>query len=366
MRVPREVERLFKEGESLSADDAEALERGVEQRSDDVDARVRLLAYHRARAREAARAGTPEERFARTAASVARGGWGSPLEPDQARHALWLAANAPLAPVHHLCHFTMGEPVYAELSSIWRRHAAADPPDSTLLAHAIAFFWGPNDVFADELLVRAEQTFPGDLRWVRFRQARRAHALWEEHRFQPLRDAGLILRSAADLDGSKDERAKKRLAEVERLLREGGPQAEWAPSLREVACELALSIGRIDDARSHAEQLLVVNVGEPEDKPTDNVHNGHLLLGRVALHEGDVDRSKAHLVLAGRAGATGMVPIFGPDMRLAKDLLVRGERDVVIRYLTLCRAFWERGPVDEWIDQIRAGGFPDFGSNLKP
>jgi len=256
----------------------------------------------------------------------------------------------------------MGEPVYADLSSIWRRHAAADPPDATLLAHAIAFFWGPNDVFADELLVRAEQAFPGDVRWVRFRQARRAHELWEEHRFQPLRDAGLILRSVDDPDGSKDERAKKRLAEVERLLREGGPQAEWAPRLREVACELSLSLGRIDDARAHAEQLLVVNVGEPGDNPTDDVHNGHLLLGRVALRAGDVDRAKAHLVLAGRAGATGMVPIFGPDLQLAKDLLVRGEREVVIRYLTFCRAFWNRARVDDWIAQIRAGGRPDFNT----
>ena len=144
MRVPREVERLVKEGEALSADDANALERGLEERPEDVDARVRLLAYYGERAREAARAGTPEERFARRAASVARGDWLT-LDPDRARHVHWLAANAPRAPVHDLCHVRMGEPVYAELSSIWRRHAAADPPDATLLAHAIAFFWTANE-----------------------------------------------------------------------------------------------------------------------------------------------------------------------------------------------------------------------------
>jgi len=36
----------------------------------------------------------------------------------------------------------------------------------------------------------------------------------------------------------------------------------------------------------------------------------------------------------------------------------------VIRYLTLCRAFWDRAPIDEWIETIRAGGSPDFGDRV--
>ena len=135
------------------------------------------------------------------------------------------------------------------------------------------------------------------------------------------------------------------------------------PRLRELAGQLAFALGRVDSARAHAEEMLMTTVGVLEEH-SDAVHNGHLLLGRIALHDNDVERARAHLVLAGRAGATRMVPIFGPDMRLAAELLARGERDAVIRYLSLCRAFWRRGPADTWSAQIRAGDIPDFGRNL--
>ena len=68
-------------------------------------------------------------------------------------------------------------------------------------------------------------------------------------------------------------------------------------------------------ALARTPRMLVSNVGEPEPERSDDVHNGHLLLGRIALHENDVERAKAHLILAGRAGATFLIPILGPDMK---------------------------------------------------
>jgi hypothetical protein len=353
MRIPREVDQLLEEGASLSAEAAEALERGLAERPDDVDAHVRLLGYHRERRREAFGKAT-------LGAQISLMRDGSPHDVGRAQHAIWLAANAPRAPVlaHGPVHFRMGEPAYAELSAIWRRHAAAEPPDATVLAHAIAFFWWENAAFADELVERAERAFPGDGRWARFRRARRAQELLSEGRLAPLRDRGL-----APADG--DARAPdESLDEIERLLRED-PDLESTADLRELAGELALRLHRLDRARAHAEQLLVAHVGEREREHSDAAHNGHLLLGRIALFGGDVERAKAHLILAGQAGATGLVRVFGPDMRLGADLLARGERDVVLRYLAHCRRFWERGPVDAWIAEIREGGTPSFGRNLK-
>ena len=363
MRVPREVERLVKQGEALSADDAAALERGLEQRPDDVDARVRLLGYHKARSRERYAAATTEERLA-LGRTPLMGGPGS-LHDSCAPHALWLAANAPRAPAaaHPLVHFHMTEPVYAELSAIWRGHAAADPPDATLLAHAIAFFWTANEIFADELLARAEQLLPGDQRWRAFRGNRRALELCMGP-LPPLRDGQYA--QGGDDDAGDRAQGERNLDEMEQLLRDDDVDPELAAKLRDVAGTLAFELGRVDHARAHAERMLVSNVGEPKRERSDDAHTGHLLLGRIALHDNDVERAKAHLILAGRAGATGLVQVFGPDMRLAHALLVRDERDVVIRYLTLCRAFWERAPVDEWIAQIRAGKRPGFGRNLKP
>jgi predicted dehydrogenase len=82
------------------------------------------------------------------------------------------------------------------------------------------------------------------------------------------------------------------------------------------------------------------------------------MLGRIALAVGDVARARAHLILAGKVGATGFVRSFGPDLRLAKEMLARGEREVVVRYLTLAREFWNREDLDEWIAQLRAGRIP--------
>ena len=55
-----------------------------------------------------------------------------------------------------------------------------------------------------------------------------------------------------------------------------------------------------------------------------------------------------------------------PNMSLAKELLERGEKEVVLRYLDLCKSFWtsSRGQPDRWIDEIKAGKIPDFGPNL--
>jgi hypothetical protein len=260
----------------------------------------------------------------------------------------------------------MRDSAYAELSQIWRRHAATEPFDPTLLAHAVSFFWNENEPFADELLTRAERVFPDDPRWLRFRQDRRASELSDEHRLQRVHVRGPSSDAADDeAEVQMNQQSEQRLANIERLLREAGPDFAWAPRLREIAANIALAFDRYDRARVHAEALLVCQVGAPEVYWSDPAHHGHLLLGRVALREGDVARAKAHLALASEAGVTGLDRIFGPDMWLARELLVRGERDVVIRYLTACRASWERAPTDEWIAEIRAGGIPDFRANLR-
>jgi hypothetical protein len=57
---------------------------------------------------------------------------------------------------------------------------------------------------------------------------------------------------------------------------------------------------------------------------------------------------------------------FGPNMSLAKDLLEKGEREVVLEYFELCRKFWKlhTGRLDDWSRDVKAGRIPDFGANL--
>jgi len=54
-------------------------------------------------------------------------------------------------------------------------------------------------------------------------------------------------------------------------------------------------------------------------------------------------------------------------MSLAKELVENGHADVVLRYLSICRKFWQsdNGKLDEWSAAIREGRTPEFGSNLR-
>jgi hypothetical protein len=98
----------------------------------------------------------------------------------------------------------------------------------------------------------------------------------------------------------------------------------------------------------------------------DAIHQGHIVLGRLALRKGDVEEAKRSLVAAGKTPGSSSLAGIGPNMQLAKDLLDRGETATVVQYLEECTTFWEgnRGKLKEWIVLIKAGLKPDFGPNL--
>jgi hypothetical protein len=53
-------------------------------------------------------------------------------------------------------------------------------------------------------------------------------------------------------------------------------------------------------------------------------------------------------------------------MRPAKELLEKGEGDVVIQYFDLCSKFWRnhRGRLEHWKSLAQKGEIPDFQANL--
>jgi hypothetical protein len=90
------------------------------------------------------------------------------------------------------------------------------------------------------------------------------------------------------------------------------------------------------------------------------------VLGRVALRDRDKAGAKEHLLAAGHVAKGATVSSFGPNMRLARELLLAGERGVVLQYLRLCAQFWPSGE-DElrlWTAAVEEGRIPDFGANL--
>ncbi len=134
------------------------------------------------------------------------------------------------------------------------------------------------------------------------------------------------------------------------------------------AAKFSLAVGRTEDARQLATDMLVLNDkysgGDPQKAHGDIVHRGHQVLGCIALDEGRTEEAKRHLLAAGKSNGSPVLNSFGPNMSLARDLLEKGEQETVLQYLELCRKFWPSEKLDQWAKDIHAGRIPDFGGNL--
>jgi hypothetical protein len=133
------------------------------------------------------------------------------------------------------------------------------------------------------------------------------------------------------------------------------------------AAKAAFELGKIDEAETHARGALDLATRFRNDWNYGNaIHDGHMVLGRVALRKGDVETAKQELVEAGKTPGSPQLNSFGPNMSLAKDLLERKETDTVLRYFDLCGKFWEleSGNLKRWSILAKAGEIPDFGANL--
>jgi hypothetical protein len=129
-----------------------------------------------------------------------------------------------------------------------------------------------------------------------------------------------------------------------------------------------VDLERLDQAQRYAEELFKLSDSlYPEKGDADSIHHGNLILGRIALRQGDLEKAKSYLLKAGKVESSPVLGSFGPNRSLAKELLEKKERDVVLEYFKLCESFWEMGKDEElkiWTDQVRAGKVPDFRANL--
>lgn len=168
---------------------------------------------------------------------------------------------------------------------------------------------------------------------------------------------------------STQEKARwsgKALAQMEKAAAQASDPRASAYLLRQLA-KTAFNAGAFDKAETAAKRLLDIAKAHPGNKDYgDAVHDGNMVLGRLALRKGDVRQAKAFLLKSGHASGAGTLSSFGPNMSLAKELLERGEKATVIEYLQLCKKFWTypHNPLDAWIRTIQAGQQPDFSQNL--
>ncbi|MDT7044210.1 hypothetical protein [Candidatus Nitronereus thalassa] len=158
-----------------------------------------------------------------------------------------------------------------------------------------------------------------------------------------------------------------------RKLSEKEIQLEKAKSAEErfyILCDaakLAFAAEEYDKARLYALELIgLMGAFENNWNYWNAVHDGNMVLGRLALLNGDLVKAKEYLINAGKTPGSSNLDSFGPNMSLARDLIKKGETKVVLEYFELCRRFWKLdfGKLSRWTFYVKLGITPGFGANL--
>jgi hypothetical protein len=133
------------------------------------------------------------------------------------------------------------------------------------------------------------------------------------------------------------------------------------------AAQESFQAGKTDFAGKYARELLALLPKFKESWNYGNaVQDANLIMGRIALRQGRIEEAKRYLLEAGNSPGSPQMNSFGPNMSLAKDMLEKGEGEIVLEYFEQCRKFWkmDRGQLDEWRNEVKAGRIPQFGANL--
>jgi len=310
-------------GRNLSAEAAQKLELQVKAAPDDVAARTQLLGYYMRLAFT-----SPEAREARQ------------------QHILWLIRNRPDAPVLSTpfarLDMHLDSSAYEEGRKAWMDQVERQPKSAAILASAAAYQLLSDSAAAESLYQRAEAAEPQNPE--RSRDLGRLYAL------------GLGRKTGEE----RRKSAKAALGAYERSL--AHTEREERESLLPEVGALALEAGETVKARGYAEEMLKADSAGWNSG--NLIHHGNLVLGRLALRDGDTKTAQEHLLAAGKTHGSPQLNSFGPNMTLAKELLEKGERQAVLEYFKLCGAFWKKSQLDTWSKEVQAGKIPEFGANL--
>ena len=176
----------------------------------------------------------------------------------------------------------------------------------------------------------------------------------------------LILGAVLSASGQVSKQAAHDLAKSEESLKTlTDPQAKFY--LTTDLATIALAAGETAKATAYSHSLLQQAVAMQGDWNYGNaIHVAHLVLGEIALAAGDMTKAKYHLLEAAKIPGSPQLDSFGPNMRLAEQLIAKGERQVVVQYFDLCATFWEGkfSRLEDWKTIVLNGGEPKFGANL--
>jgi hypothetical protein len=318
----------------ITAKDAKTLEEGLNKNPDNLTAREELIKYY---FKEMLTSNMPE------------------LEEKWEQHVLWLIEHNPESELagspesEFMLEGSSGSiEGYQRGKQLWLQQVDRHPENQRILHNAAHFLSLYEGKISRQLLEKAWALNPGD--------EQTSSALAQSYDQE---------RTRVTSSEEKAALAKKALSVRERALQQADGEQRII-ELEEVATS-AFEAGEPEKAKEYASELLLSAQKSKIDWNYGNaLHKGNIVLGRIALSRGDIAGAKEHLLAAGENPGSPQLDSFGPNMTLAKELLEKGEREVVLTYLQSCGKFWKMGgdELQRWIATIKGGGTPDFGANL--
>lgn len=320
---------LCLKGGDLSEEAAGKLEDKLKKKSDDLPTRTLLLGYYFLKSHES----------------------------DQARkkrqeHIKWIVANRPESyvsgsPYAHLTPYLEGK-VYNEVKNLWLKQVEAHKNNTAILGNAASFFLIANSDLAEKLLKKAKALEPDNPEW-------------------PDR-LGFLYSLDNDSESTKlkCEAAEKSFKQMEIAFKSTKKKVDKFYMLPDLAMS-AFEAGDLDKSAKYATELINKSVQYKDDWNYGNaIHYGNLIHGRIALKSGKIKMAKRYLIEAGKTSGSPQLNSFGPNMTLAKELLEKNEKEVVLEYFQLCGKFWEMGTneLKNWTADVKKDKMPDFDANL--
>lgn len=330
--VPGEFDamQIEAEGRSLTPSAAAELERQLAARPDDYATHIRLLGYYGA---------------GRFLSGLRRAAYD--------RQVFWLIRTHPesvLSGTPETMVLKRDDPAgFEEGKTLWLAQVTAHPGNTVILSKAADYCLLSDKGTAERLLRQAEALEPKNPIWPE-----RLGHLYQLQGRNPTPQARLL-------------GARKALAEYEDAVALSADKTLNSTTLPAMA-RAAFDTGEFEKARQYADALLRRGLGKNGESYESgyDIHEANMILGRLALHDGDVAQAEQHLLAMGRVADAPTLASFGPNMQLAQDLLKAGRRDAVLAYFDECAKFWQ--PNDHilatWKAQVQAGKTPDFRGNL--
>ena len=333
--VPGEFDAmdLVAEGRSLTPRAAADLERALASNPDDYAAHIRLLGYY---GKQQFEPGPGRTAFQQQVF------WFIRTHPESV---LAGTPNTMLLKSNDSAAFEAGE-------TLWLEQIAKQPTNTTLLGKAAAYCVLSDEETAERLLRQAEALEPKNAQWPD--KLGHLYHLQGEGRTTPAGDSRLWAQKAlAEFEAAAEVSTNKTL--------QHSTSADFAVT--------AFDAGDYDKARRYAAALLQHGQnkeGQSMD-PSGDLHHAHLVLGLLSLRAGDTAGAEGHLLAMGRVSGSPSLDTFGPNMRLAGELLKVGRPEVVLSYFDECAKFWRMDPgaeLEQWRAQVKKGQIPNFGGNL--